>query len=102
MFDLYYAKLTDVIGQIVNLVTAIGRPNLAMPLVRKMIFETQSDPNQFTVLHTDFLKLCYNGRFYNQTLPMINTRLTSIRPYYKIEPEKGTAEESKADKNANK
>ena len=73
-----------------------------MPLVRKMIFDTQSDPNQFTVLHTDFLKLCYNGRFYNQTLPMINTRLTSIRPYYKIESEKGTAEEAKADKNANK
>ena len=33
---------------------------------------------------------------------MINTRLTSIRPYYKIESEKGTAEEAKADKNANK
>ena len=36
-FDVCYAKLTDVIGQIVNLVTAIGRPNLAMPLVRRMI-----------------------------------------------------------------
>ena len=37
--------------------------------------------------------MCYYGRFYNQTLPMINTRLTSIRPYYKIEAE--SAEESK-------
>lgn len=44
-------------------------------------------PGEFTCLHTDYLKLCLVGRFYTQAMPMINMRLTSVRPYYRIDPE---------------
>jgi hypothetical protein len=91
--------MCDVISQVVGLSTLIGQPQLALPLVKMMIDQTQSVPNEFTVLHTDFLRLCINGRFYGQALPMIKKRLTSVKPYYKIdtEEEEKAKEEAKQD-----
>ena len=77
---------------------------MGLPLIKSMIEQTQSVPNEFTVLHTEFLKLCYAGRFFAQALPMIKRRLTSVKPYYKIdtEEEEKAKEEAKQDDQANR